>query len=180
MQEQYHTYEPAKPQSSAPPRQIEAIKSSVRLEDVAGDYGSFRLAGDGRLLGRCISPDHEDHTPSMTIYTDEQKFKCFGCQEHGDVIDFLMLAEGMDQVHDAIAHFVARYGVDVPARPDAWFRKQSRQAKTRAAIEETKKGIVRRRLFRHLILPLIDAIEDEAERNRELERAWSDFQRLMP
>jgi len=37
---------------------------------------------------------------------------------------------------------------------------------------------VRRRLFRHLILPLIDAIEDEGEREQELERAWSDFRRL--
>ena len=49
---------------------------------------------------------------------------------------------------------------------------------TPAAIEETKKNIVRRRLFKHLILPMLDAIEDEEEYNAELERAWADFQRL--
>ena len=35
--------------------------------------------------------------------------------------------------------------------------------------------VLRRRLFRLLILPLIDSIEDEAEREAELERAWRDF-----
>jgi hypothetical protein len=29
-------------------------------------------------------------------------------------------------------------------------------------------------------LPLIDAIEDEEEHNRELDRAWCEFQRFMP
>jgi hypothetical protein len=29
-------------------------------------------------------------------------------------------------------------------------------------------------------LPLIDAREDEEEHNRELDRAWSEFQRLAP
>jgi hypothetical protein len=70
------------------------------------------------------------------------------------------------------------FGHEVPQRPPAWYRKQDRQRHTREAIEETKKNIVRRRLFRHLILPLVDAIEDEQERGRELDRAWSDFQRL--
>ena len=40
-------------------------------------------------------------------------------------------------------------------------------------------NVVRRRLFRHLILPLIDSIEDEDEHAKEVDRAWSDFQRLM-
>jgi hypothetical protein len=43
-----------------------------------------------------------------------------------------------------------------------------------------KLNVVRRRLFKHLILPLIDAIEDEEEHNQELDRAWSEFERLMP
>jgi hypothetical protein len=82
--------------------------------------------------------------------------------------------------HTAAADVLREFGFEVPERPPAWHRKQERQRQTRDAIEETKKNIVRRRLFRHLILPLIDTIEDEDERSEELKRAWSDFRRLTP
>jgi hypothetical protein len=81
--------------------------------------------------------------------------------------------------HVAAARVLIEFGHKIPERPPAWHRKQERQRKTRTAIEETKMNVVRRRLFRHLILPLIDTIEDEEEHNRELDRAWGEFQRLM-
>ena len=56
-------------------RQIEAAKGAARIELVAQDYGEFRLSGSGRLLGRCVSPGHEDRTPSLSIFTEEQRFK---------------------------------------------------------------------------------------------------------
>ena len=58
---------------------IEAIKDAVPIETVAAEYGEFNLLGDGRLLGRCVAPDHEDRTPSMTIFSNDKRFKCFGC-----------------------------------------------------------------------------------------------------
>ncbi len=84
------------PQPASFRRQVEAVKEAARIEDVASDYGAFRLMGAGRLLGRCVSPDHEDKTPSMHIFTNEQRFKCFGigCGEHGDVLDLVQRAEG--------------------------------------------------------------------------------------
>jgi DNA primase len=75
-------------------RQIEAVKDAVRIEDVVAGYGAFRLMGAGRLLGRCGAPDHEDRTPSMTVYTNAQRSKCYGCGAHGDVVDLVRLAEG--------------------------------------------------------------------------------------
>jgi hypothetical protein len=83
------------------------------------------------------------------------------------------------EVATAAAMLLMEFGHEVPQRPPAWFRKQERQRHTRAALEETKMNIVRRSLFRHLILPLLDAIEDEEEYNQELDRAWSEFQGLM-
>jgi hypothetical protein len=95
-------------------------------------------------------------------------------------VELARLAWGYDEreAHVAAADLLHEFGYEVPQRPPAWSRKQERQRHTRAAIEETKKNVVRRRLFRHLILPLIDAIEDEEEHNRELDRAWTDFQRF--
>lgn len=41
-----------------------------------------------RLLGRC--PFHREKTASFVIYEDQNTFHCFGCQENGDVISYVM------------------------------------------------------------------------------------------
>jgi DNA primase len=165
-------------------RPIGAAKDAVPVIDLAD-----RLCGPGNLrrvgkewVGRCVLPDHEDRSPSFTVNPEKNVFFCHGCLQGGDVVELARLAWGYDQrdAHVAAAMLLMEFGHEVPQRPRAWFRKQERQRHTRTAIEETKKAIVRRRLFRHLILPLIDAIEDEEEHNRELDRAWSEFQRLAP
>ena len=50
----------------------------------------------GKLVGLC--PFHEEKTPSFTIFTNENKFHCFGCQAHGDAIDFYMKLHNCDFV----------------------------------------------------------------------------------
>lgn len=36
-----------------------------------------------------ICPLHNEDSPSFYIYTRENKFHCYGCGAHGDVIDFI-------------------------------------------------------------------------------------------
>jgi hypothetical protein len=116
------------------------------------------------------------------LYPQTASFFCYGCLRGGDVVELYRLVQGYSEreAHVAAANLLMEFGHEVPQRPPAWFRKQERQRHTRAAIEETKKNIVRRRLFQHLILPHVDTIEDEEERNQELDRAWADFKRLLP
>ena len=161
-------------------RQLAAVKEAVRIEAVAQDYGELKLAGSDRLLGRCVSPHHEDLTPSLTIFTEHQRFKCFGlgCGAHGDVLDLVQLAEGCE-LWEAMMILSTRYGIQLPERPPAWFRKQERQAPVRAAIEQTRKGVYRRRLFKYCILPALQHIKGDEEYNRELERTWRDFQEML-
>jgi DNA primase len=161
-------------------RPIDAAKEAVPILDLAE-----RLSGPGVRRGREIffrCPLHDDHDPSLRVEPDKGVWFCDPCLVGGDVVELYRLTQGYDQrdSHIAAAMLLMEFGHEVPQRPRSWFRKQQRQRHTRTAIEETKKAIVRRRLFRHLILPLIDAIQDEEERNRELDRAWSDFQRFMP
>jgi DNA primase len=144
-------------------RQIEALKDAVRIEDVAAGYGAFRLTGDGRLLGRCVAPDHEDRTPSMTVYTDDQRFKCYGCGEHGDVVDLVRLAEG-GEIWEAMVSLSTRYGVELPGRSAAWYDRQERQAPMRSKIEDVRTQVMMRRLFRWVFEPMLVEIEDEDER----------------
>jgi DNA primase len=157
-------------------RQVEAVKEAVRIEDVASGYGAFKLMGAGRLLGRCVSPDHEDKTPSTTIYTDAQRFKCYGCGEGGDVIDLVRLAEG-GEVWEAMVALSTRYGVELPGRPPSWFRKQERQAPIRSAIEEARQHHVTRRVFR-IFLPMIEETTDPDERREETELLWDAAYRI--
>ena len=36
-----------------------------------------------------LCPFHSEKTPSFKIYHDDNHYHCFGCQEHGDAIDFI-------------------------------------------------------------------------------------------
>ncbi len=159
-------------------RQIEAVKEGARIEEVAGYYGQFKLAGSGRLVGRCLSPEHEDRTPSMYVYTDDPHFHCFGCGESGDVVDLVRLAEGCE-FWEAMMVLSTRYGISLPKRPPSWFARQERQAPVRDAIEEARIRQVRRRLFR-IFLPSLEAIEDPEERQEEIEEVWRDVGRIAP
>jgi DNA primase len=127
---------------------IEAIKYAVPIEQVAVEYGEFKLLGNGRLLGRCVAPDHEDRTPSMTVYTDSQKFRCYGCNLGGDVIDLEELVGQHLETWTAIEALATRYGVELPQRPERWHRHQDTKAEMR---EEMRRGLAKvyqRRLYR--------------------------------
>ena len=52
------------------------------------DLYEGRLRGSSRLMGVC--PFHEERTASFTIFTNDNSFYCFGCNVHGDVIDYYM------------------------------------------------------------------------------------------
>ncbi|MBU4210691.1 hypothetical protein KKC08_05115 [Patescibacteria group bacterium] len=46
----------------------------------------------GNLVFCC--PFHDEKSPSFTVFQDNH-FHCFGCGQHGDSIDFLMLRDKM-------------------------------------------------------------------------------------
>ena len=155
---------------------IDAAKEAVPVTELAD-----KLSSERGLRRRCPLPDHEDHTPSFVLYPETESFFCFGCLRGGDAVELYRLVHGFDQrdAHAAAGHLLLEFGHQPPEKPPSWLRKQHRQKPIRDAIEETRNNVLCRRLFRHLILPLIDAIEDEEERNRELQRAWSEFRRLV-
>ncbi len=127
---------------------LKDVKAKVPIEQVAAEYGPFKLAGTGRLLGHCIAPDHTDRTPSLTIFTDTQRFKCFGCGLSGDVIDLEEIAGQHLETWTAVVALSERYAVELPQRPERWHRHQNTKAQMR---EEMRKGLAKvyqRRLYR--------------------------------
>lgn len=53
--------------------------------------GELKQSGN-RLVGKC--PFHEEKTPSFYIFADNH-YHCYGCQEHGDAIDFVMKTKNL-------------------------------------------------------------------------------------
>jgi|SRR5208283_3434670 len=43
-----------------------------------------------------LCPLHGEKKPSFTVDEENQSFRCFGCQEHGDVISFIQKFRGLD------------------------------------------------------------------------------------
>jgi hypothetical protein len=162
---------------------IDAAKEAVPVIDLADRLaGPCKMRRSGtRWITKCPLPDHDDRTPSFVVYTETNSWFCHGCLRGGDVVKLAQLAWGYSEKdsHVAAANLLHEFGHEIPKRPPAWQRKQERQKKIRDAVEEAQANVLRRRLFKYLILPLIDGIEDEEERGRELERAWSDFRRSM-
>lgn len=74
-------------------RRLEAadVKRAANLLEVVARYVELRRKGDGIWVGAC--PFHEEKTPSFQVRERRQHWHCFGCNEGGDVIDFVMRAE---------------------------------------------------------------------------------------
>ena len=71
---------------------IDRIKSKLKIEDVIGQFISLKKKGSG-YVGVC--PFHQDSNPSLRVNPAKETFKCFVCQEGGDVIDFVQKHENM-------------------------------------------------------------------------------------
>ena len=67
------------------------VRDQTRIEDVVGDYVQLKNAGGGQRKGLC--PFHDEKSPSFHVTPARGFFHCFGCQESGDVITFLMKME---------------------------------------------------------------------------------------
>lgn len=151
---------------------IRAIKDVATIEDEALHYGEFRSSGASRLLGRCISPEHEDKTPSMTVYVDRGIFRCFGCGAHGDVLDLVGLAEGCE-LWEAVMILSQRHGVELPGRPASWHRRQERQKPVRDRIRAARVEHIAMLVFRLVWMPWLKRLPEDV-REEATEGAWRD------
>ncbi|MHC5056444.1 MAG: DNA primase [Planctomycetota bacterium] len=89
----------------------EDLKQRVReandIVDVVGAVVKLKRAGKSHK-GLC--PFHNEKTPSFTVNTERQTFKCFGCGEGGDVFTFVEKSERVE-FKEALAILAERAGI---------------------------------------------------------------------
>ena len=67
---------------------VSYVREHSPIDEVVGDYVQLKSAGGGQKKGLC--PFHDEKSPSFHVTPARGYFHCFGCQEGGDVIAFVM------------------------------------------------------------------------------------------
>lgn len=67
---------------------MKAVRDAVPIDAVVSEYLQLRNAGGGNLKGLC--PFHDEKSPSFHVSPAKGLYHCFGCQEGGDTVDFIM------------------------------------------------------------------------------------------
>jgi len=87
----------------------ELIKSKVDIVDVVSSYLEIKKSGSN-YKGLC--PFHNEKGASFMVNQNLQIYKCFGCGEAGDVINFIEKIEGTD-FKGAIKILGDKYGIQI-------------------------------------------------------------------
>lgn len=100
--------------------QVEQVKSKVDIVEIIGERVVLKKAGR-HFKGLC--PFHSEKSPSFIVSAERQSFKCFGCQEGGDVITFLQKYDGYS-FYEALETLAKRVGITLesyrPTSQDAY------------------------------------------------------------
>jgi hypothetical protein len=129
-------------------RCCEAIRDAVPIEEVARRYTKLEpCGGKAWFTGRCPLSQHEVH-----------------CGDHREL-------------WEAMVSLALEYGVELPSRTKAWHEAQGRRVTYLNWAYEVIGEELSRRVFKVSVLPFIDAIIDQREREQALERAWDRWQR---
>ena len=94
---------------------IEQIKDKLDIVEFIRQYVP-NLKRAGKTFKACC-PFHKEKTPSFTCSSEKGLFYCFGCQEGGDIFEFLMKIENLS-FNEALEKLADLAGVEYkPARP---------------------------------------------------------------
>jgi DNA primase len=87
---------------------VKAVRDAVPIDAVVSEYLQLRSAGGGNLKGLC--PFHDEKSPSFQVSPSKGLFHCFGCQEGGDTITFVMKVDHLS-FSEAVERLAAQAGI---------------------------------------------------------------------
>lgn len=92
-----------------PDDQVEEVRARADIVEIIGEIVPLKKSGKDY---KACCPFHEEKTPSFYVVPAKGFYKCFGCDESGDVFSFLMKRLGLDFV-EAVKHAAQRAGVEI-------------------------------------------------------------------
>src|SRR5579884_1363710 len=90
---------------------IERIKQKLDIVDQIGAVVPLRQSGKA-FKGLC--PFHGERTPSFYVFPETGTWRCFGCNEGGDLFTFVEKQQGLD-FREALLLLAERAGVPLEA-----------------------------------------------------------------
>ena len=92
---------------------------------VIQQYRSLKLSGGNY---KCCCPFHNEKTPSFMVSPARQTYRCFGCGEHGNAIDFVMKYNNTSFV-EAVEELARFAGLDIEYDKNAEYDPQKEDRK---------------------------------------------------
>ncbi|MFF0727947.1 DNA primase [Streptomyces sp. NPDC004134] len=87
---------------------VRTVRNAVPIDAVVSEYLQLRPGGGGNLKGIC--PFHDEKSPSFHVSPAKGLYHCFGCQEGGDTVDFVMKVEHLS-FSETIERLAAQAGI---------------------------------------------------------------------
>src|SRR2546425_1926785 len=88
---------------------IETIKAKIDVVEEIGLVVALQKSGKA-LKGLC--PFHNERTPSFYVFAETQTWRCFGCNEGGDVFSFVQKQQGLD-FRETLHYLAEKAGVSL-------------------------------------------------------------------
>jgi hypothetical protein len=90
------------------------------IEYIVGEYIDLKRSGNGM---KALCPFHDEKTESFRVSGQKKIYKCFGCGEGGDAIDFVMKMDGKE-FHEAIYKLADRYLITIDSNDKDAYREK--------------------------------------------------------
>ncbi|MBU0485731.1 MAG: DNA primase [Proteobacteria bacterium] len=120
------------------------IKESADIAEIIGEHVNLKKNGTN-LKGLC--PFHSEKTPSFMVNPQRRSFHCFGCNEGGDVFNFMMKFHNLS-FPETIKELARRYQITLPEKTLSG-EEQARARKREALHEINQKAA---EIFHDLLL----------------------------
>ncbi len=107
---------------------VKAVRDAVPIDAVVSEYLQLRPAGGGNLKGLC--PFHDEKSPSFHVSPSKGLYHCFGCQEGGDTLDFVMKVDHLS-FSESVERLAAQAGITLRYEEGGYGRASQQGERTR-------------------------------------------------
>src|SRR5438477_9928209 len=137
---------------------IETIKAKVDIVEEIGLVVVLQKSGKS-FKGLC--PFHNERTPSFYVFAETQTWRCFGCNEGGDVFSFVQKQQSLE-FRDTLLYLAETVGVAVDDYGGA--ERNSEEEREKSAAKERLRKLNEDALlwFHQALLRAKDAVDARA------------------